>query len=206
MAFADALFSCRCNKVSYRGGSQLAGVHLVRTGLPSRELTAITGKFQKLFVVENAFRGIQNANLSVLPIIYDNSQRVLCHIDLPVHAGLLRAVVHPGASGAADVVPGGRRRRCQGRVHARGGEGRSVTRDVQEGMHQRDQVLRGGTGSQDLTVHVGQPGMRFAKERTAAGKGKAGIEIVAEPTPKQARSLPGVRIRLYDRPPYSSTH
>jgi hypothetical protein len=161
----------------------LDGLYVVRTSVPAERLDAgaVVETYKRLSVVERDFRLLKGDDLAVRPIFHWREDRVRAHLFLCLLAAYLRW--HLEAAWAPllfrDEAP-------PGRAHPVGPPGRSAEARRKE----RDHVSAEGLPVHSFKTLLAELATLTRNRVVPAGADEgAAFEILAEPTPLQARAF-----------------
>ena len=169
--------------------AKLDGIYVVRTNVAASELTSeeAVRTYKQLSVVERAFRSIKTVGLKVRPIYHYRSERIQCHIFLCMLAYYVqwhmmqRLAPMLFAEEDADAARAARTSVVAPAVPSPATRKKARTRTATDGTP--------ALSFRALMDHLALLTQDHLEEKTATGKRKERIELLAEPTPKQKQAL-----------------
>ena len=169
--------------------AKLDGIYVVRTNVAASELTSeeAVRTYKQLSVVERAFRSIKTVDLKVRPIYHYRSERIQCHIFLCMLAYYVqwhmmeRLAPMLFAEEDADAARAARTSVVAPAVPSPATRKKARTRTATDGTP--------ALSFRALMDHLALLTQDHLEEKTATGKRKERIELLAEPTPKQKQAL-----------------
>ncbi len=185
----DASFSYSRNEESIAEEAKLDGIYVVRSSLAADELTAeeAVRTYKHLSVVEKAFRSIKTVDLKVRPIYHYKSRRIQCHIFLCMLAYYVqwhmmeRLAPMLFAEEDKDAARAARKSIVAPAVPSPATLKKARTRKATDGT--------AALGFRVLMDHMALLTQDHLEEKTATGKRKSRIELLAEPTPTQSNAF-----------------